>query len=63
MVFPVIVATGIVIQYALSEGNVGTAYRHRGEFVWVVALLAALGAHAIVRTGLDWRARRSGVVA
>lgn len=43
MVFPILVGGGIVLMYALSEGNIGTAHRHRGEFVWVVALLAALG--------------------
>ena len=34
--------------YALSEGNFGTAYRHRGEASWALALFAAVGAHAIV---------------
>lgn len=43
MVFPLLVGGGIVVMYALSEGNIGTAHRHRGEFVWVVALLAASG--------------------
>jgi hypothetical protein len=40
--------------YALTEGNLGTAYRHRGEFVWVVALLAALGLSRVVA----WSDRR-----
>ncbi len=44
LLFPVVVGGGILLMYALSEGNVGTAHRHRGEFVWVVVLLAALGA-------------------
>lgn len=43
MVFPLLVGGGIVVMYALSEGNIGTAHRHRGEFVWVVALLASIG--------------------
>jgi hypothetical protein len=41
--FPFILGGAIVIEYALTEGNLGTAYRHRGEFVWIVALLAAFG--------------------
>lgn len=49
LAFPVIVGAGVCVMYALAEGNVGTAYRHRGEFVWVVALLATLGVRAIVR--------------
>jgi hypothetical protein len=43
MAFPVLAGGGILIVYALSEGNVGTAHRHRGEFVWAIALLAVLG--------------------
>jgi hypothetical protein len=46
LVFPLLAGGGIVLMYALSEGNVGTAHRHRGEFVWVVAILATLGAKA-----------------
>lgn len=42
--FPLAFGAGTLLVYALSEGNFGTAYRHRGEFVWVVVLLAAVGA-------------------
>jgi hypothetical protein len=55
MAFPVIAGGTILILYALTEGNVGTAFRHRGEFEWVVALLAVLG----LRQLIEWRARRS----
>lgn len=51
MAFPMFAGGGILLAYALTEGNVGTAYRHRGEFVWVVALLAALGAARLS----EWR--------
>lgn len=47
--FPLLAGAATAVTYALSEGNFGTAYRHRGEFVWVVALLAAMGAHHLVR--------------
>ena len=47
LAFPVIAGGAILLMYGLTEGNLGTAYRHRGEFVWVVALLAALGAERI----------------
>lgn len=43
MSFPILAAAAIIVVYALSEGNVGTAFRHRGETVWAVGLLAALG--------------------
>lgn len=44
MAFPLLAGGGVLVMYALSEGNIGTAYRHRGEFVWVVAVAAAAGA-------------------
>jgi hypothetical protein len=49
MAFPLLVGAATAVMYGMTEGNVGTAYRHRGEFVWVVALLAALGAETLVR--------------
>lgn len=52
ILFPLMAGTGSLLIYALTEGNVGTAYRHRGEFVWVVALLAALGWRRLMAGGL-----------
>lgn len=49
LAFPLLAAAGTLVMYALSEGNLGTAYRHRGEVVWVVALMAALGAQRILK--------------
>lgn len=49
--FPVLVGGAIVVTYAVTEGNLGTAYRHRGEFVWIVALMAAAGGREVLR----WR--------
>jgi len=48
MTFPLLAGGGMLFVYALTEGNIGTAYRHRGEFVWVVVLLAVLGAKTLV---------------
>lgn len=47
LAFPILAGGGMLLVYALTEGNIGTAYRHRGEFVWVVCLLAGLGAAQI----------------
>lgn len=52
LAFPVLAGAGVLVAYALAEGNLGTAYRHRGEFVWVVAVLAAMGA---ARLWASWR--------
>jgi hypothetical protein len=43
LAFPLLAGGATLVAYALTEGNLGTAFRHRGELVWVVALLAALG--------------------
>jgi hypothetical protein len=39
---------GMTLVYALAEGNLGTAFRHRGEVVWVVAVFAAVGGSRLV---------------
>jgi hypothetical protein len=57
--FPFILGGAIVIEYALTEGNLGTAYRHRGEFVWIVALLAAFGIARIYRARAERTAREN----
>lgn len=41
--FPLVAGGGVLVMYALTEGNLGTAYRHRGELVWAVIFLATLG--------------------
>lgn len=48
LLFPLLVGGGSALVSALSQGNFGTAYRHRGEFVWVVAVLAVVGASSLV---------------
>ena len=47
VLFPLLTGSGIAVMYALSEGNLGTAFRHRGEFVWAVVVLAAFGAQRL----------------
>jgi hypothetical protein len=59
LAFPTCAAGAIAVLYGLTEGNFGTAYRHRGEIVWGVSILAAVGASQLwARTA----ARRSGPV-
>lgn len=47
--FPILAGGAILVMYSLTEGNIGTAHRHRGEFVWVVVLLAGMGWHHLAR--------------
>lgn len=49
LAFPALVGGGLLVAYALSEGNFGTAYRHRGEVVWIVIVLATLGLRHLAR--------------
>ncbi len=56
LAFPLLVLGATAVAYALTEGNLGTAYRHRGELVWVVALVASLGLSRVA----VWSARRRG---
>lgn len=56
--FPLVASAGLVLVYALAEGNIGTAFRHRGEVVWAGVLLGLLGLRDATA---QWEARRSGV--
>lgn len=43
LAFPLFAGAGILLVYALAEGNFGTAYRHRGEVIWVAFLMGTAG--------------------
>ena len=43
LLFASMLGMGIISKWALVEGNFGTAYRHRGEFVWIIIIFAAIG--------------------
>lgn len=60
LAFPVVAGGAILVMYALTEGNLGTAFRHRGEVEWIVGLLAVLGAE---RCSQWWRERRQWAAA
>ena len=45
--FPALYAAGLLMVLVLAEGNFGTAYRHRAELIWPMALLAGAGLHAM----------------
>ena len=47
MVFPVLMAGGIAMSGAVTHGNLGTAFRHRGQVVFALAILSAGGLQAI----------------
>jgi hypothetical protein len=48
LAFGIVSGGALIIVYALSEGNFGTAFRHRGELVPPLAVLAALGAPVVL---------------
>jgi len=43
LVYVLVTSLGLITMWALVEGNFGTAYRHRGEFVWAALIIAAIG--------------------
>jgi hypothetical protein len=43
LAFPVLCGAAVLVMYSLTEGNLGTAFRHRGELVWALLLLATVG--------------------
>jgi hypothetical protein len=58
LAFGIVTGGALVVVYALSEGNFGTAFRHRGELVPPLAVLAALGAPVALRSWQSFRERR-----
>lgn len=62
LLLPLVLAGGVAVMYGLAEGNFGTAYRHRGELVWVIAVFAAAGAED-ARCRIAGRRRRLLVTA
>ncbi|MFN0196741.1 MAG: hypothetical protein ACKVT0_08335, partial [Planctomycetaceae bacterium] len=42
LAFPVVFGCALLTMYALAEGNLGTAIRHREEATFMIAILAAL---------------------
>ncbi|MBK5305892.1 MAG: hypothetical protein JJD92_04310 [Frankiaceae bacterium] len=46
--FPVIFTLGFLTMSALFEGNLGTAFRHRGQVLWAIGVLACVGAYHLV---------------
>ena len=43
LVYTIFVIGGLAVMWGLVEGNFGTAYRHRGELVWGIAVLDGIG--------------------
>jgi hypothetical protein len=40
--FPIVVGLAVLTSSAVTQGNLGTAFRHRGQLLWALALLAAV---------------------
>lgn len=51
LAFPLFVGGGTLLMWSFVEGNIGTAFRHRGEFAWAVVVFAVVGASTLVRDG------------
>lgn len=58
LAFPVVLSAGIAVTSGLSQGNVGTAFRHRGQLLWIFAILAAIAADELAPRWLTTRQER-----
>jgi hypothetical protein len=47
LVFSLFLWIGLASMWGLVEGNLGTAFRHRTEFVWIIFLFAGIGIQKI----------------
>lgn len=43
LLYPIVVTVAILAVSAVSQGNIGTAFRHRGQVLWALAVLVAVG--------------------
>lgn len=50
LAFPVLLALGVLGAAALTEGNLGTAVRHRAQTSWALVLLAIVGVSSFFRS-------------
>ena len=48
LAFPVVVGAAALLSSAITQGNLGTAFRHRGQLLWVLALLSAVAVQHLV---------------
>ena len=46
--FPVLIVLAIAISGAATHGNLGTAFRHRGQVLFAIAVLGAAGLEALI---------------
>lgn len=54
--FVILFVAGIVATGSVTQGNVGTAFRHRSQFLWAIAVLAAVGTTVVLERREGWRA-------
>jgi hypothetical protein len=62
LIFAGFLGIGLCSMWALAEGNFGTAFRHRTEFVWIVFLFAGIGLQQLVDDKKSWNVRHSLLV-
>ena len=59
--FPAIVTAAVIAVAAVTQGNVGTAFRHRGQIAWALAILSVVALEHLWRTKAAprWHARHA----
>ena len=59
--FLLLITASIVLSGAVTHGNLGTAFRHRGQLLFVFAVFAAGGVQAILDHCSHWRQSRGAI--
>ena len=59
LVFPVLITLAVSVSGAMSHGNLGTAFRHRGQILFSLVLLAVCGIQGLVDRRGDKQADRT----
>ena len=60
MMFPIFIIVSISLSGAIVHGNLGTAFRHRGQFLFALAILASGGVQVIGDRQKDTQGAGSG---
>ncbi len=50
LAFPFLFTLSFLVTGAVTQGNLGTAFRHRGQIVWAIALMAGIGCSLVSRS-------------
>lgn len=63
MAYPLLLTVVIMGTAAVTQGNLGTAFRHRSQVLWALAVLAVIGLHELGRRRIEKHHQQDGGLA